>query len=59
VLVLIYGGAFRAGSSGNPAYDRENLAKLGVVVVSLNYRVGAFGFFAHPELSKESGRGAS
>lgn len=59
VLVWIYGGGFSSGGSGVPIYDGEAMAKKGVVFVSLNYRVGPFGFLAHPELTKESGRTAS
>lgn len=54
VLVYIYGGGFRSGGSGCPIYDGEAMAKKGVVFVSINYRVGVFGFFAHPELTAES-----
>ncbi|WP_442592189.1 carboxylesterase/lipase family protein [Pedobacter sp. AW31-3R] len=54
VLVWIYGGGFVSGGSGVPIYDGEAMAGKGVVVVSINYRVGPFGFFVHPELSKES-----
>ena len=59
VLVWIYGGGFNSGGSGVPIYDGEALAKKGVVFVSINYRVGPFGFFAHPELTEASGNGAS
>ena len=59
VLFWIHGGGFQAGSSSEPRQDGENLARKGVVVVSVNYRMGAFGFLAHPELSRESGHGAS
>jgi para-nitrobenzyl esterase len=59
VIVWFYGGGFVAGSGSEPRYDGENLAKKGVIVVNPNYRLGVFGFFSHPELSKESGRGAS
>jgi len=59
VLVWIYGGGFTSGGSAVPIYDGEAMARRGVVFVSINYRVGVFGFFAHPELSRESGRGAS
>ena len=59
VLVWIYGGGFRLGSGANPRYDGENLARKGLVVVTFNYRLGAFGFLATPELSEESGHGAS
>jgi para-nitrobenzyl esterase len=59
VLVWIYGGGFVSGGANVPIYDGEALAKKGIIFVSLNYRVGPFGFFAHPELSKESGKNAS
>jgi para-nitrobenzyl esterase len=59
VMVWIYGGGFQAGASSEPRQDGEHLAKRGVVVVSFNYREGVFGFLAHPELTKESGRKAS
>lgn len=59
VLVYIYGGGFSSGGAAVPIYDGEATAKKGVVFVVINYRVGIFGFFAHPELSKESGHNAS
>lgn len=59
VMVWIYGGGFVAGSSSEPRQDAGNLSKLGVLVVSMNYRMGVFGFLAHPELTRESGHGAS
>jgi para-nitrobenzyl esterase len=59
VLVWIYGGGFSSGGSAVPIYDGEAMARKGVVFVSFNYRVGIFGFFAHPELTRESGRNAS
>lgn len=59
VLVWIHGGGFFAGSSGSSAYEGEGFAKQGLVFVSFNYRLGVFGFLAHPELSKESPRGVS
>ena len=59
VLVWIYGGGFTSGGSGVPIYDGEALARKGVVFVSINYRVGVFGFVAHPELTRESGNNAS
>ncbi len=59
VMVWIYGGGFAAGASSEPRQDGEQLARKGVVVVSLNYRLGVFGFFSHPELAKESGRNSS
>jgi len=54
VLVWIYGGGGTSGSTAEPIYDGNALAKKGVVVVSANYRVNVFGWFAHPELTKES-----
>ncbi len=54
VLVWIYGGGFGGGATSEPNYSGENLAKKGVVLVSIAYRVGLMGFFAHPELSSES-----
>src|SRR5882724_1998003 len=59
VIVWIYGGGFMSGGSGVPIYDGEAMAKKGIVFVNINYRVGIFGFFAHPELTKESGNNAS
>jgi len=59
VMVWIYGGGFTGGSGGVAWYDGENLAAKGPVIVTFNYRLGAFGFFAHPELAKESGKNAS
>ncbi len=59
VIVWIYGGGFSSGGSACPIYDGEAMAKKGIVFVSINYRVGIFGFFAHPELTKESGNKAS
>jgi para-nitrobenzyl esterase len=57
VLVVIPGGGFFAGGSSEPATDGGNLAARGIVVVSFNYRLGVFGFMAHPSLSKESPNG--
>ncbi len=54
VFVYIYGGGFNSGSGQVPVYDGEGLAAKGILVVSMNYRVGVLGFLAHPELSKES-----
>jgi para-nitrobenzyl esterase len=54
VLVWIYGGGFSEGSTAVAVYDGAELAKTGIVVVSLNYRVGVFGFLAYPELTAES-----
>jgi len=54
VMVWIHGGAFATGNVTGPAYDGAALAKRGVVVVTLNYRLGIFGFLAHPQLTAES-----
>ena len=54
VMVWIHGGAFTRGSGSTPTYNGEALAKKGVVIVTVNYRLGIFGFFAHPELNQES-----
>jgi para-nitrobenzyl esterase len=54
VLVWIYGGGYMAGSASQPSSDGEALARKGIVVVSMNYRVGPFGFLAMPALSRES-----
>jgi para-nitrobenzyl esterase len=54
VFVWIYGGGFSSGGTSVPIYDGESMAKKGIVFVSINYRVGVFGFLAHPDLSKES-----
>jgi len=59
VLVYFYGGGFVSGDSSEPRYDGENIAAKGIVVVSVNYRLGEFGFLAHPELTKESPHKAS
>lgn len=55
VLVWIHGGGFREGSGGALQFIGETLAAKGIVVVTINYRVGALGFMAHPELSQEQG----
>ena len=59
VMVFLHGGANRAGSSVggdsiNPLFDGSALAARGVILVTVNYRVGVFGFFTHPELTAES-----
>ena len=59
VMVWIFGGGFTAGSTSEARQDGGNLSKKGVIVVSPGYRLGVFGFFAHPELTAESGHNAS
>lgn len=59
VIVYIHGGAFFVGAASMPLYSGEHLAEHDVVVVNLNYRLGALGFLAHPELTAESEEGAS
>jgi para-nitrobenzyl esterase len=59
VMVWIYGGGFVSGGSSEPRQDGEFLAHRGVIVVSMNYRLGVFGFLAHPELTAESANHAS
>jgi para-nitrobenzyl esterase len=54
VMVWIHGGGFQQGGSGQAIYNGQALAKAGVVVVTINYRVGLFGFLAHPALTAES-----
>ena len=54
VMLWIHGGGNFAGASSDAIFDGESLARLGVVLVSANYRLGVFGFFAHPELTAES-----
>lgn len=58
VIVWIHGGGFSGGSTSISMYDGMGFAKKGVVLVSVAYRVGPFGFLAHPELSRESGKGS-
>ena len=59
VMVWIYGGGFLGGGSSEPRQDGAKLAQNGVIVVSMNYRLGIFGFFAHPDLTSESPHKAS
>ncbi|HUA21615.1 MAG TPA: carboxylesterase family protein [Bryobacteraceae bacterium] len=59
VMVWIYGGGFVGGMTSIPAYDGTRLAEKGVVLVSVAYRLGVFGFLADPELSRESSKGVS
>ncbi|WP_132053321.1 carboxylesterase/lipase family protein [Pseudocnuella soli] len=54
VLVYFYGGGFVAGDGSEPRYDGESMATKGMVALTVNYRLGAFGFMAHPELSQEA-----
>jgi len=54
VMVWLHGGSNRVGSGAEPAYDGRVLASHGVVIVTVNYRLGVMGFFAHPELAAES-----
>lgn len=59
VMVWIHGGALVSGSSREPMYDGRKLAERGIVVVSINYRLGVLGWLAHPWLSRESGQRVS
>jgi para-nitrobenzyl esterase len=59
VMVWVHGGGFFGGAGSAAIYDGENLASKGAVVVTFNYRLGSFGFLAHPELSAESPHGSS
>lgn len=59
VLVYFYGGGFVAGDGSEGRYDGESMARRGIVTLTVNYRLGVFGFMAHPELTKESPHHAS
>jgi para-nitrobenzyl esterase len=59
VLVYIFGGGFQNGDGSEPRYDGESMARKGIVTVSVNYRTNVFGFFVHPDLTKESPHHAS
>jgi para-nitrobenzyl esterase len=59
VLVYFYGGGFVAGDGSEPRYDGESMAQKGIVTLTVNYRLGLFGFLAHPELTRESPHKAS
>jgi para-nitrobenzyl esterase len=59
VLVYFYGGGYQAGDGSELRYDGESMAQRGIVSVTVNYRLNIFGFFAHPELTKESPNHAS
>jgi para-nitrobenzyl esterase len=54
VLVYFFGGGFIAGDGSEPRYDGESMAAKGIVALTVNYRLGIFGFMAHPELTKEA-----
>ncbi|GAB3320598.1 carboxylesterase family protein [Larkinella ripae] len=54
VLVYFYGGGFMAGDGSEGRYDGESMATKGMVALTVNYRLGVFGFMAHPDLTKES-----
>ena len=54
VLVYFYGGGFVAGDGSENRYDGESMAAKGIIAITVNYRLGVFGFMAHPELTKES-----
>lgn len=58
VIYWVHGGGYSGGSTSTPMYDGMGFAKKGVVMVSVAYRLGPFGFLAHPELSRESGNGS-
>lgn len=59
VMVWFHGGAFMGGAGNTPLYDGQALTEAGVLLVTVNYRLGVFGYLAHPELSQESPRGIS
>ena len=59
VLVYFYGGGFVAGDGSEGRYDGESMARKGIVALTVNYRLGVFGFMAHPEMTKESPHHAS
>lgn len=59
VLVYFYGGGLMAGDGSEPRYEGEAMARRGIVTITVNYRLGIFGFFTHPEITKESPHHAS
>ncbi|TWJ00905.1 para-nitrobenzyl esterase [Mucilaginibacter frigoritolerans] len=59
VLVYFYGGGFVAGDGSETRYDGESMAQKGIIAITVNYRLGIFGFFSHPELTKESAHHSS
>lgn len=58
VMIWIHGGSFVSGTAGDPLFDGSKLAQAGVVVITLNYRLGAFGWLAHPALNEGSSNSA-
>ena len=59
VLVYFYGGGLMAGDGSEPRYEGESMSRRGIVAITVNYRLSVFGFFSHPELTKESSHHAS
>ena len=59
VLVYFYGGGFMAGDGSESRYDGESMAQKGIIAITISYRLGIFGFFAHPDLTQESPHHAS
>ncbi|MFT3703230.1 MAG: carboxylesterase family protein [Agriterribacter sp.] len=59
VLVYFYGGGLVAGDGSEYRYDGESMSRRGIVAITVNYRLSVFGFFSHPELTKESPHHAS
>ena len=59
ILVYFYGGGFIGGDGSEPRYDGESMSRRGMVAITVNYRLGVFGFLSHPELTKESPHHAS
>ncbi len=59
VMVWFFGGAFTEGAGSVPLYDGDALARKGAIVVTMNYRLGPYGFFAHPALTADSPHKAS
>ncbi len=59
VLVYFFGGGFTSGDGSERRYDGESMARKGITVVTVNYRLGIFGFMSHPDLTKESAHHAS
>ncbi len=59
VMVWLYGGSYVSGSGSDPRCDGESFARKGVVLVTINYRIGVLGFMAHPDLTRESPHASS